>query len=93
MPSGVRRYREPTGTKGADATSREGPTVVAGHLFGLFTVVRKLASALRSQRRLSHPILAADEVPGETSPLIGDAYPAALADAATELSGLVVEEE
>lgn len=38
------------------------------------------------------PILAADEVPGETSPLIGDAYPAALADAATELSGLVVEE-
>ncbi|MEE4419133.1 hypothetical protein [Streptomyces bugieae] len=42
---------------------------------------------------MSHPILEADEVPGETSSLIGDAYPAALADAATELSGLVVEEE
>ncbi|MFJ4584215.1 hypothetical protein [Streptomyces echinatus] len=60
--------------------------MVAGHLFGLFTVVRKLASAVRSQRRLSHPILAADEVPGETSPLIGDAYPAALADAATAVA-------
>ncbi|MFF5144751.1 hypothetical protein ACFY6U_34385 [Streptomyces sp. NPDC013157] len=35
---------------------------------------------------MSHPILAADEVPGETSPLIGDAYPAALADAATAVA-------
>lgn len=42
---------------------------------------------------MSHPILEADEVPGGTSSLIGDAYSAALADAATELSGLVVEEE
>lgn len=67
--------------------------MVAGHLFVLFTVVRKPAPALRSQRRLSHPIPAADEDPGETSPLIGAAYPDSLADVATELSGLVVEEE
>ncbi|MEU9485713.1 hypothetical protein AB0D83_18940 [Streptomyces decoyicus] len=41
---------------------------------------------------MSQPILEADEVPRGTSSLSGDAYPAAPADAATELSGLVVEE-
>ncbi len=41
---------------------------------------------------MPHSILEADEVPGGTSSLTGDAYPAAPADAATELSGLVVEE-
>lgn len=66
--------------------------MVAGHLVGLFTVLRKPAPAPRSQRSLSYPVLAAGEVPGETSPLTGDAYPAALADAATELYGLLVEE-